>query len=292
MSSPLQIDAIEAQILDNDIIILAAEDWAHEYSKDTKSHAQLIRGEATLMRDLRRFFRALSGDVDKFVSWSAYNEVLGQIQADEDQFSIDVIVRDVPIAESDNTFLKIVFDDLVSLAASGALSGENIYKRYIGMTSTSAEIQRFAREQAASLVGKRLDKDGNIIDNPNAEYRISDTTRNDIRESIRTSLNLGEDQATASERLRAVIRNKKRAELIAQTEAVNSFQGGLLTFGKTAGAVGKEWQSIGAKDICAEYENEGIVDIKHLYGGRIDGPSAHPRCRCSVRLVFPEELEN
>jgi hypothetical protein len=142
MSSPLQIDAIEAQIFDNDIIILAAEDWAHEYSKDTKSHAQLIRGEAILMRDLRRFFRALSGDVDKFVSWSAYNEVLGQIQADEDQFSIDVIVRDVPIAESDNTFLKIVFDDLVSLAASGALSGENIYKRYIGMTSTTAEIQR------------------------------------------------------------------------------------------------------------------------------------------------------
>jgi hypothetical protein len=142
------------------------------------------------------------------------------------------------------------------------------------------------------LVGKRLDKDGNLIDNPKAEYRISDTTRKDIRESIRTSLSLGEDQNTAAERLRAVIRNPKRAELIAQTEAVNSFQGGLLTFGKSAGAVGKEWQDIGAIDQCRDYSRLGVVELGYLYGGKYLSPSCHPRDRCGLRLVFPEELSN
>lgn len=294
--TPSQVEAVENEIFRSDIAIIASEEWSHQYSKDPASHAKLIKGEANLMRTLRRFFRTLSGDVDKFVSWSAYNNALLAKQsqqisaASNDPYSVEVIVQDVPISDSDNTFLKIVFDDLVSLTTAGAQSGESIYNRYYGITNTTTEMQRYARQRAAELVGKRIDKDGNIIENPNADYRISDTTRDSIRESIRTSLSIGETQQEAVDRLRSVIKDPRRAELIAQTESVNTFQGGLLQFGLKAGAVGKESQTLGAVDRCATYAQQGIVAIDYLYDDTYSGPAYHPRCRCGLRLVFPEEL--
>lgn len=291
MLSLADIEAAEDELFNLNITVLAAEDWSREYEKDPGTLAKIIKLEAGMERTLRRYFREMSQDVERFVDWRRYAQALydkQQIMAADD-LNIDVIVVDRELDDTDNTFLRVVFEDIATGAGIGAQSGEQIYRRYTGLTSTSAEIQRFARQQAASLVGKRLGKDGTIIDNPNAKYKISNTTRNDIRSAIRTSLSLGENQEQAVDRLRNTVKNAKRAELIAQTEAVNAYQGGLLEFGKKSGATGKESQALNTSDRCADYDREGVVPLNYLYGGLYLGPSYHPRCRCGIRLVFPEE---
>lgn len=293
MLSPIDISAIEDEIYQHDIAILASEDWSTLYDKDPATHMQLIKLEASMGRNLRRYFRELADNAESFINWSRYANALyekSQIMAD-DNFNVAVMLVDDALDESDETFLKIMFDEIATGAAIGATYGENVYRRYTGVTTTTAEIQRFAREQAAQLVGKTIDKNGLIIDNPNADYRISNTTRKDIQSSIRTSLSLGETQQLATDRLRNVIKNPKRAELIAQTEAVNSFQGGLVEFGKLSGAVGKESQALNTDDACATYDKEGVVPLNHLYGGSYLAPAYHPRCRCGLRLIYREEVE-
>ena len=292
MLSHEQIEATEDELYKLNLVVLAAEDWSESYHKDKPTFAKLIKLEATMERVLRRYFRDLSDNAQRFIDPSAYVRELYRRQgiqaATSDDFNVDVILKELEIEDSDQTFLKIVFDLIAEGAAVGAASGEQIYNRYLGMTSTSAEIQRFAREQAAYLVGKKVGKDGTIVDNPNAKYKISNTTREDIRSSLRTSLSLGEDQAAAVERLRSAIKNPRRAELIAQTEAVNAYQGGLLAFGEKSGATGKESQALNTSDMCADFARQGVVSLNYLYGGQWLGPSYHPRCRCGLRLIYPE----
>lgn len=289
------VSAIEDELYKTDVAVLAAEDWAKGYSKDPKSHAMLIRAEAGMLRSIRRFFKELSAKAGDFIDWGAYNHVLNDlalkaVQA-ADNFNVNVIVKDVPLEDSDGTFMKIVFDDIVAATTAGALSGQTVYGKQLGIASSDSFIQQAARSQIAKLVGKRIDKDGNIIDNPKAEYRISDKTRADIQSSIRTSLSLGEDQGAAVDRLRSVINNASRAETIASTESVNAYGSGLSAFGRESDAVGKEWQDAGANDECADNAAAGPIPLEEDFPSGDSEPAAHPNCRCTMRLIYQNELD-
>src|SRR5205085_9024637 len=180
-------------------------------------------------------------------------------------FNVEVIVQDVPLEDYDGTFIKVVFQDVATLTAIGATAGENIYNVPLGIQSTDAIIQQLTTEHVANLVGKKVLKDGSIVDNPKATYRISDKTRNDIAQSIKTSLNMGDDIQAATERLQKTVMglNNNRAKVIAQTESVNAYQSGLLEFGVQSGAVGKESQDVGAVDNCRTYAEMGPVPLDY-----------------------------
>ncbi|HEY0108969.1 MAG TPA: hypothetical protein VGB67_05020, partial [Fibrella sp.] len=265
------VKAIEDELFKSDVAILAAEDWAPQYSKDPKTHAALLRLEASMMRVLRRYFKNISDDAPSFINKPAYIYALEEVKSAEvkaaDNFSVQAIVENADLGSYDGTFIKVMFEEIAVGVFTGAKSGESIYSKYRGIEKTDAFIQRYAMERAAYLVGKRLGKDGVVVDNPKAEYRVTDKIRDDIRSSIKTSLSLRENHEEAVFRLKDVIKSPKRAELIAQTEAVNSFQGGILQFGKQTGAVGKESQALDSDDQCADYEAEGIVELDYLYGG-------------------------
>lgn len=282
-----QIEATEDELERLDCIIKAAEDWGEEYQKAPDTHEKLIRTEARLERKLRGFYRELANIiVTRGINWYSYN---GAVRA---EYSVDVIVSDLPIEESNQTFISVIFEELAVATAVGALAGEVIYDIPLGIQSTDAIIQQLTTQQVGSLVGKSVDKEtGRLIDNPKAKYRVSNKLREDIRQSIQTSINLGEDQAKATERLTKVVKNPKRAALIAQTETVNAYQAGLDEFGRQSGAIGKIWQTVGAVDICAVYAKLGPVPFSYRYGGRILGPTAHPRCRCGRRLLYPGDPE-
>jgi len=278
-----KFEAIEDEIEQADILIKAAEKWSPQYKKDPKSQAKLIRFEAKLERILRKYFRDLSERVPAYVNWSAY---AGFVQA----FDVDVLIDDEDLDYEDGLVFNLLYDDYAKGIAIGADAGEVIYKRPIGISETSAAVQRAAREQVAMLVGKKVDKSGRVVDNPRADYQISNKTRQDIRESINTSLSLGETIESAKIRLSKTINNPKRAEIIAQTESVNAYQIGLKTFGEESGAVGKEWLSLNDDDECGDNANAGIIDLNDSFPSGDKEPAAHPRCRCSLRLVYPEEI--
>lgn len=282
-------DHLDRELVMIDRAILAAEDWAPDYRKDEDTFAELVKAEAGLARDLRRYFRELADDrVVSYIDWYAYAVRLNQVTAADD-YSIEVIVNDDMVDVEDGLVMKFVFEEVSNAAAAGAQAGQLIYDRPIVLTSSSDAIQRVAKNVVAELVGKRVNKEGVIVNNPSAKYRVSEVTRNQIRQSIATSLSLGEDQNAAVERLRKVIKDPERAAKIAATEAVNAYQGGLHTFAQESGATKKEWQGLpSACKICQANIAAGEIAIDATFPSGHKYPSAHPWDRCTVRYIWPE----
>lgn len=265
-------------------LIMAAENWGNGYQEAPVQHARLIRIGSRLERKLIQFFKDQAEKAPTFINWWAYRQAI-------EAYELDVIVNDVAIEEGNNEFITVVFEDITFATAIGAQAGETIYNVPLGLDSLDSVIQREAREHTAYLVGKKLDKSGAMIDNPRADYRITDKMRNDIRQSIQTSITLGEKVDDATIRLQKTIKNPRRALTIAQTEVVNAYDGGMDVFGRESGAIGKEWEDNGSIDVCAEYASLGPVPFGYLYGGKLRGPAAHPRCKCHRRLIYQSELD-
>lgn len=284
MADPrFSIATIENELERQDRVVIAAEDWSKQYNQDPTSHAKLIKGEAKLARLLRGYFRDLSKRAPNYVNWPNYSLVKADIK-------IDLILNDAAFDGESDILMQILHDPLLSTIAAGAMGGELIYNRPLGLSDTSASIQKLARDQVARLVGKRLDKNGHIVDNPNSSYSITDVTRDRIIESIKTSLGLGETVEDATSRIERLVNDPYRAGVIAATESVNGYQSGLAQMATQSGAVGKEWQDVGADDVCADNSAEGIIDINDSFGSGDSQPAAHPNCRCGLRYVYPEEL--
>jgi hypothetical protein len=266
----------------HDRAIFASEDWSKGYDKKAKSFTKLVHAEARLARLVRGYFRDLSLKADEIVNWDEYYRLKAAV-------AVDVTVNDHVLADEDTTFMAVVFDEVAELVAIGTLAGEESYGIQLGATSFDSAIQTITKQHVADLVGKKV-VNGILVDNPRSDYAISNKTRDDIRQSIATSISLGEDKAAAVERLRSTINNKKRATLIAETESVNAYQKGVLYYGDSTGAVGKEWQNVHALDICGENTRAGMIGIDEQFPSGHLAPTAHPRCRCGLRLVYPEEL--
>lgn len=288
------MDQLEAEAIKLTALVRASEDWSTEYAKDPKSHAKLLRTEGQLRVDLTKFFRDMAAQIPRYIRWNAYTSQSRQNLAQEPNYNVDVIVQDVPVDNYDGTFIKVVFEAVATMTAVGAQAGEVIYGVPLGIQSTDAIIQELTTEHVASLVGKKVLPDGSIVDNENKEgiYKISNKTRKDIAQSIKTSLNLGETVQDATDRLTKTIANPARAKIIAQTESVNAYQAGLREFGVQSGAVGKEWQDVGAVDVCHDYAELGPVEFGFDYNGAgLQGPTAHTRCRCGQRLIYQSEWD-
>lgn len=283
-----ELERLEDEIEQSTAVIIAAEKWAKGYDRDPETHAKLIRTEAKLDRILRKYFKELSERHQTFISWARYSQLLREVQASDD-FTVEVILEEALDTE-DSLLMQVMYDPIETAVFLGASTGETVYARPLGISRTSQLVQKAAKETVAELVGKKV-QNGVIVDNPKSKYRISDKTRQDIRESIKTSFSLREDTPTAAQRLQTAIKNPKRAELIAQTETVNAYNAGIYEYGLESGAVAKEWETVGADDICAVNASEGIIPITQAHASGHQRPAAHPRCRCSERLVYPEELE-
>lgn len=279
----------------NAALVLASENWAKGYDKAPIQHGKLIKANAKLQRKILLFFKDIAKNRDDYIDWFAYRSALHEVKATRvNAWDVSVIVKDDPLAATDDVLVNILFDELATSTFAGFQAGEVVYDKLLGGNISDSDIQQLVWAQVANLVGKRLTQDGNLIDNPNADYRISDKTRDDIRESIRTSLNLGEDVQDASSRLDDSIKSfgQARSQTIANTESVNAYNQGLHQFGKQSGATGKEWIDNQATDECADNADDGIIDFGDTFSSGDSEPAAHPNCRCYIRLVYQNETDN
>lgn len=270
INSTVSESALENNLDKLNIVIAAAEDWAKSYSKDNQSHAKLIRLEANFARELRRYFKSLAKErVIKYLNLPGYREQVVKaydikVIFDEDSFN----------DEEDNFILNVLHDPILEGMGIGVTAAQNITGRNLGLSKTDAAVQEAARKQAASLV-----------------KGINQTTKDRINQSIRTSLELGESDLDAAERISNILNDPNRALTIARTESVNSYNQGLLTFGDKSGAVAKQWYDVGADDICAENSAQGAIDIGDDFESGDNAPPAHPNCRCGMQLIYPDGSE-
>jgi SPP1 gp7 family putative phage head morphogenesis protein len=157
---------------------------------------------------------------------------------------------------------------------------------------------KYASERAAELVGMKYDVEGNLVENPNAEWAISDTTRDKIQRIVTQAFegetNIKDVAAkiqTALQDDEAGIFTDARAEMIAQTEVANAQAEGNFDVWKQSGLVETVKWTVSADEPCDECEGNEDEEVefgKEFQSGDIM-PPAHPRCRCVLVAVKIKE---
>jgi len=146
---------------------------------------------------------------------------------------------------------------------------------------------RWAREYAGELIKE-----------------ITPTIRKSLGEAIANWIEAGEPLPKLTKRVEAIFEDAERAELIATTEATNTFTAANRLVWKESGVVDEyEWRTARDETVCpmckplhkqrrsAKEESTYVVPSGKFEGKEIDGPgsSAHPRCRCWEAPVVGED---
>ena len=186
------------------------------------------------------------------------------------------------------------------LAAVAADSAQRVLAQ-IGVTDNGDLVNQvndaavaYARDRAAEMVGKRYDENGDLVDAVRPEYRIDDTTRDMIRQTIADGLdeNIGMDEIAANIEDSYGF-SEERADLIARTEISRANSEGALEGARGARdelglGIKKVWllapdyQDQDDDGICQDNADDGPIDIDDQFSSGDDTVPAHPNCRCVV----------
>lgn len=204
---------------------------------------------------------------------------------DMDLSALDAVVTTVPsIMEPAAVDASVTMLDQLGLFDRGNL---------VNQVSDRAVL--YSQERAAELVGKRRLKDGTIINNPNAEWRIDETTRKEVNKILVDGLrdNVGRD-VIADTIEKSFWFSAERAEMIANTEiAMANGQANLESF-RAAKSVGvkikKSWlPDDEACPICKKNADAGAIDIEENFPSGNSASPAHPWCECATIPEVEEE---
>ena len=155
----------------------------------------------------------------------------------------------------------------------------------------------FAKERGANLVGKTVNENGELVDNPDAKWAISDKTRDVVNQLVTDAVALHWDMDQLADKLTDTgVFSDYRAEMIARTEISFAQNDATLEMGRLANERGvpvkKTWTTDGDPcPLCQAAEAEGVKDIDEDFGDAGDGPPLHPNCMCEVELVISDEYE-
>jgi hypothetical protein len=156
----------------------------------------------------------------------------------------------------------------------------------------------YADDRAAELVGMKNigTKDDPLwVENPNAEWAITDSTR----DMIRSTVTQAQEEGWSTQKIAKELRESEgfspdRAKMIAQTETAFADNHGNMAAYRASGVVtGKSWLT-GSEhtldDECNENEEEGVIGLDDMFSSGDDCAPAHPCCCCTV-LPSTEESE-
>ena len=162
----------------------------------------------------------------------------------------------------------------------------------------------YAQERSAGMVGMRQTTDG-LVPNPNADWQITEGTRDLLRGEIRQALEEGVSNDVLATRLSdAYAFSDQRAMLIARTETIRASNEGAISGYRASGLVeSKQWTTAEddrVSEDCEENGNAGPIALDASFPSGDDVPPAHPNCRCVVVPVVsfaseeptPEEQES
>ncbi len=208
-------------------------------------------------------------------------------------------------ADATQTILDALAADWEKVAAAAgepltgaALAGANLGGLQLDITSedmlssVSELAQAWAADRAAELVGMKV-VGGKLVENPDARWAISDTTRDKLR-GIIVDIFAEEDVTLADIEARIVaagIFSAERATMIANTEIARAQTQGNLAAWRESGLVRLvDWQLSADHDLdddCDDMADNGPYAVDE-----IDGPPLHPNCQCALVISdeTPEEV--
>jgi SPP1 gp7 family putative phage head morphogenesis protein len=168
------------------------------------------------------------------------------------------------------------------------------------LSQANAQAIAWAEDRAAELVGMKWSEDAQAwIENPNPAWSIDGTTR----DSINRLVGEAEEKGWSNDELADAIQEEtgfsdERAEMVARTEtAFADVQGNLIGWKESGVVEAKEW-SVSQDEVCEDcLALQGVIvpldESFDLGGEPVDGPPAHPNCRCDVLpvVISQEEID-
>ena len=165
----------------------------------------------------------------------------------------------------------------------------------VGMvTNIRSRAVKWAHDRAAEMVGMKW-VGGELIQNPAAEWQITEGTREMIRAQVVEAMQNGDSVQELAGRLKeSHAFSNTRARTIARTEtAMADNMGNLIGWDETGLVAGKRW--ITAEDdkvsaICNTNGDMGVIGLHEHFAHGGMTPPAHPNCRCTVVPVLAEDM--
>ena len=143
----------------------------------------------------------------------------------------------------------------------------------------------FAKERAAELVGMKY-VDGDLVENPDAQWAITDGTRTLIRGSVAQAVAEGwSSDRLADELTDSYAFSEQRGQAIARTELARAdVQGNMISY-RDSGVVEGTRSVLSSEhdedDECDDAADMGVVPLGDDRGGLGD-PPYHVACECDV----------
>ena len=248
--------------------IRTGEQWEQSYTSAPKSFRLLVRQEAELQASSNEYLIGLNDRVPALVDWSEAKlrplTAAAVPPANSEQWK-----------EEQRLLMAAIAGHLLELYAIGGQAGEELYGIPLGITTLNEAFIAGADRYTAGLVSQ-----------------VTDTTRRKIQIAIRQSIEQGEDIDASIARIRQLVANPIRAEMIAQTEAVTGYQAGLDLFAVESGAESSTWDALlNACHLCRPVDGITVAigkDFTLGNGEKKKRPPGHVKCRCGRYLNYPK----
>lgn len=151
----------------------------------------------------------------------------------------------------------------------------------------------WSRNRAAELVGKKW-VDGELVDNPNSKWAITETTREDIRGLITSALEDGQSTDQLADALADSFSfSDQRAEMVARTELAFAHVEGNTEGWRASGEVDQKMSILGSEhdfdDVCNDNAEAGPIPLDGEFPSGHTGPPYHPNCVCDVIPILRDD---
>jgi Phage portal protein/Phage Mu protein F like protein len=148
----------------------------------------------------------------------------------------------------------------------------------------------YATARSAEMVGMKWDN-GVLVDNPNAQFSVAQTTRDEIRRIIVQALIDGMTPAEVETAIKnSLTFSATRAEMIARTELASAHVQGALAAARRSGVVMKKYSMLGSEhdldDECDVNADAGEIGLEEGFPSGHSGPPYHPNCVCAVGFKY------
>lgn len=253
------------------------------------------RAKAKLQDEFEKLFAKLR---DKFKSANKVAKAGPQEADDTPKSDLDLETYENQIWSMIDPEFTLLFPGLAAALADAAQSGVDLGVQDLGMTmvldNENTAAKEYAQDRAAEMIGKRL-VNGELVDNPNAEWAITDATRKKIKSIIANAFQEGNSIPEIKDMVQKALAEGGngiftdwRAAMIAKTEVSHAQMGSQLEIWKTSDQhLLLKWLAIGGDPCIFCMMNDGEVrEIgKAFTSGYHSAADSHPNCECAVIAV-------
>lgn len=259
--NPRQLKAIDGAVEAMIFKHLSEEPFEPSFKADPKNFRKFINNMVDFKRALQKYFEDQYQQRYRLFVYPGSLHTMDQY--DDYLYDEEWQVYQDELAQLLEQYIKTAFD-LGAIALALLLSIRSDY--------SSADGQAAITERAMKSAGD-----------------ITTTTKNRVKQAIKTSLQLNEDRQAFENRIKSIFVNPWRGRFIAHEESINAYMEGKYGMAQDQGMQYKMCLSSQASDqICGGYNGQ-VVPIDAPFGNGMMSPQFHYGCRCDVAYAATKD---